>query len=109
MPLLSRYLLRIFRIPCRLVLIPASRAAIRLPESLVRDVWPWVDELVEWYERGLGDTTDDRCDVAGQGLQGFCVPNGRISISLDLDRSHIPPRQLQAFQPVAGAVYRPGY
>ena len=30
------------------------RAAVQPPESLVRDLWPWVDEWMEWYEQGLG-------------------------------------------------------
>jgi hypothetical protein len=44
------------------------RAGIQPPESLIRDLWPWVDEWAEWYERGLGDPTDDRRDIAGQGF-----------------------------------------
>jgi hypothetical protein len=44
------------------------RAAVQPPESLVRDLWPWVDEWMDWYERGLGGAIDDRRDIAGQGF-----------------------------------------
>ncbi|KAH8430197.1 uncharacterized protein LDX57_013066 [Aspergillus melleus] len=44
------------------------RAAIQPPETLVHELWPWVDEWAEWYERGLGDQADDRRDIAGQGF-----------------------------------------
>ena len=44
------------------------RAAVQPPESLVHDIWPWVDDWMEWYELGLGGETDDHCDIAGEGF-----------------------------------------
>ncbi len=44
------------------------RAAVKPPESLVRSLWPWVDEWVAWYEQELGEATDDRRDIAGQSF-----------------------------------------
>lgn len=45
-----------------------SRASIQPPESLEREVWPWVDKWIDWYDRALGDEDDDRRDIAGQGF-----------------------------------------